>query len=268
MQAVLPGLAAVDFWSLPQQVVNGVLLGAIYALIALGYTMVYGILRLINFAHGEVFMLGAYVALFVSWKLGYSPEAMMAGPMPSNILNLVLMLVASMVVCAVVGVVIEFFAYRPMRNQPRIASLITAIGVSLLLQYGGALFLPVSPPPAIREEVNPFPGAFKVWIRQPQEPLKSQFLLAEREFEASQQALREEQYKLRTGETDPTKLLAKQAEVDAALARFSPLDQQVQKASTRVILPHGLVIMLCTSPRSAGRCGRSHTTSIRPRSWA
>lgn len=155
MDLLQPLLGAVDFSLLPQQVVNGILLGSIYALIALGYTMVYGVLRLINFAHGEVFMLGAYVSLFVAWGLGFGP-----GPVPadkaSSWVNLLLMLVASMGVCAAVGMLIEFFAYRPMRNQPRIASLITAIGVSLLLQYAGALFLPNSPPVPIREEVNPY----------------------------------------------------------------------------------------------------------------
>src|SRR5436190_22816448 len=68
-------LAAVNFSTLPEQLVNGLLLGAIYALIALGYTMVYGVLKLINFAHGEVYMLGGYVALFVSYMLGYTPTA-------------------------------------------------------------------------------------------------------------------------------------------------------------------------------------------------
>src|ERR1044072_7975530 len=68
-------LAAVNFSTLPEQIVNGLLLGAIYALIALGYTMVYGVLKLINFAHGEVYMLGGYVALFASYALGYSPTA-------------------------------------------------------------------------------------------------------------------------------------------------------------------------------------------------
>src|SRR4051812_1785225 len=68
-------LAAVNFATLPEQLVNGLLLGAIYALIALGYTMVYGVLKLINFAHGEVYMLGGYVALFASYLLGYTPTA-------------------------------------------------------------------------------------------------------------------------------------------------------------------------------------------------
>jgi branched-chain amino acid transport system permease protein len=157
--SILHGWAALDPHTLPQQIVNGLLIGSIYALIALGYTMVYGVLRLINFAHGEVFMLGAYTALFVSWGLGYTPNAPDHG---SSIWNLIIMLLASMTVCAFVGVIIERFAYRPMRNQARIASLITAIGISLLLQYGGQIVLPTSPAPNINATVNPFPGVVKV----------------------------------------------------------------------------------------------------------
>jgi len=153
-------LGRLDPKTLPQQLVGGILLGSIYALVALGYTMVYGVLKLINFAHGEVFMLGAYASLFTSWALGYKD-----GRMPvSTPLNLVIMLVVSMVVCGIIGVLIELLAYRPMRNQPRIASLITAIGLSLLFQYGGALVLPVAPPPVIVEKVNPYSGADKVII--------------------------------------------------------------------------------------------------------
>lgn len=148
-------LGELNFGQLPQQLVNGLLLGAIYALIALGYTMVYGVLRLINFAHGEVFMLGAYVALFVSIALGYSSDAVGITDKGSSLGNLALMLLASMIACAIIGMLIEFFAYKPMRKHSRIALLITAIGVSLCLQYGGQLFLPSTPPPSIREEVVP-----------------------------------------------------------------------------------------------------------------
>ena len=157
-------LATLDFRTLPDQLLNGVFLGALYALIALGYTMVYGILRLINFAHGEVYMLGAYVSLFVSRMLGYTPESSKTS---SGLINLLLMLTASMIVCACVGVIIERFAYRPMRSHSRIASLITAIGVSLFLQYGGALFLPNSPPPSINEKVNPYRDSYHVSIVPP-----------------------------------------------------------------------------------------------------
>ncbi len=146
--------AAVDVSTLPQQFANGLVTGSIYALVALGYTMVYGVLRLINFAHGEVFMLGMFAALFASWWLGFGPN-MIAGAQ-GNPLILIAMLTFAMLVSGLIGVGIERFAYRPMRNQSRIASLITAIGVSLLIQHGGALFLPVSPPPSIREDVNPY----------------------------------------------------------------------------------------------------------------
>lgn len=150
-------LAALDFSTLPQQVANGLLLGFIYALVALGYTMVYGVLKLINFAHGEVFMVGAYAALFTSWALGYRPDANMPG---GTIMTLLIMLLASMTVCGALGVAIERFAYRPLRNQPRIASLITAIGLSLLLQYGGQIFLPLNQ--NIDAKVSPFTGNFNV----------------------------------------------------------------------------------------------------------
>jgi len=161
-------LAAVDFLSLPQQLVNGILMGSLYALIALGYTMVYGVLRLINFAHGEVYMLGAWVALYTSYALGFAPGATAGKPawyvLPT-------MLLASMAACAIIGVLIERFAYRPMRGQARISSLITAIGVSLLLQYGGQLFLPTSPPPNIRMEVNPFQGNLNFNLTSPKKDL-------------------------------------------------------------------------------------------------
>jgi branched-chain amino acid transport system permease protein len=104
-----------------QQLVNGVSLGSIYALIALGYTMVYGIVKLINFAHGDVFMVGAFIGF-------YSITILDLGFFPS--------LLISMAVCAVLGVLIERIAYKPLRNATRIAALITAIGVSLLIEYG------------------------------------------------------------------------------------------------------------------------------------
>ncbi len=156
--------AGLDASALPQQLLNGLMFGAIYALVALGYTMVYGVLKLINFAHGEVFMVGTYTALFVSWQMGYFQGApgMTRASGPAVLL---LMLVASMVVCGLLGVAIERFAYRPMRKQARIASLITAIGVSMLLQYGGALVLPVSPPRSILEQVNPYDGNLSIPLK-------------------------------------------------------------------------------------------------------
>jgi branched-chain amino acid transport system permease protein len=109
-----------------QQLINGLSVGATYALIALGYTMVYGVLRLINFAHGDVYMVGAVVAYFIASRL--SRTAMH----PAVALPIVF--IGSMVFCAALGFIIEFCAYRPLRNRPRLVLLITAIGVSLLLE--------------------------------------------------------------------------------------------------------------------------------------
>lgn len=108
-----------------QQLVNGISLGSIYALIALGYTMVYGIIKLINFAHGDVFMVGAFIGFYAitGWGLGFFPA-----------------LIVSMVACAIFGVIIERIAYKRLRNATRIAALITAIGVSLLIEYGFIYF--------------------------------------------------------------------------------------------------------------------------------
>ena len=113
-----------------QQVINGLSLGAIYALIALGYTMVYGVLRLINFAHGDVYMVGAYVGYYLSRK--------MAGREPSFVSAFLVML-GAMAACAILGLVIERLAYRPVRRASRLTLLITAIGVSLFLENGGQL---------------------------------------------------------------------------------------------------------------------------------
>lgn len=110
-----------------QQVVNGLALGSIYALIALGYSMVYGIIRLINFAHGDIIMVGAYVAFFC-----YNNNILKLGFIPSMII--------SMIACSILGVIIERVAYKPLREAPRIAALITAIGVSFFLQNAFALF--------------------------------------------------------------------------------------------------------------------------------
>lgn len=120
-----------------QQLVNGVAWGSIYALIALGYTMVYGVLRLINFAHGDVYMVGAYAGLFCALWLG-------AGTDPS-LGKALLVLVFAMAVCAVLGMVLERAAYRPVRRQPRLNSLITAIGVSLLLENLGIVLFGARP---------------------------------------------------------------------------------------------------------------------------
>lgn len=111
-----------------QQIVNGITIGMIYALIALGYTLVYGILQLINFAHGEIFMVGAYLGLLVYTLLQTVSGSMTATPLTISII------VLAMIGTAGLGVAIERFAYRPLRNSPRLAPLITAIGISFLLQ--------------------------------------------------------------------------------------------------------------------------------------
>jgi branched-chain amino acid transport system permease protein len=111
-----------------QQLINGLALGSILALIALGYTMVYGILRFINFAHGDIFMLGAFAGFYLA------PKVAMFLPMPSIGGGLAVMGI-SMAICAVVGIVIEKLAYRPLRRSPKLTVLITAIGVSLLIEY-------------------------------------------------------------------------------------------------------------------------------------
>jgi len=120
-----------------QQIINGISLGSIYALIALGYTMVYGIIKLINFAHGDIYMIGAYIgfACTTYLKLGFVESLLIA-----------------MVVCALLGFLIEKIAYKPLRNATRIAALITAIGVSLFLEYG-TMFI-------VKADVRTFPKVF------------------------------------------------------------------------------------------------------------
>ncbi|WP_332649103.1 branched-chain amino acid ABC transporter permease [Lysinibacillus sp. 54212] len=122
-----------------QQLVNGISVGSIYALIALGYTMVYGIIKLINFAHGDVFMLGAFIGFFaiVRWEMHFIPALLLA-----------------MVLCAVIGVIIERVAYKRLRNATRIAALITAIGVSLLIEYTVIFFRGAS--------TEAYPEVFKI----------------------------------------------------------------------------------------------------------
>ncbi|MDB5902848.1 MAG: branched-chain amino acid ABC-type transport system, permease component [Betaproteobacteria bacterium] len=114
-----------------QQIINGLVLGSIYALVALGYTMVYGILGLINFAHGDIVMVGALVALTVM--------SMLAGSGLPPAVILLAAIGAATLVCVAIGVTVERVAYRPLRRAPRLAPLITAIGVSILIQYSAAL---------------------------------------------------------------------------------------------------------------------------------
>jgi branched-chain amino acid transport system permease protein len=116
------------------QLVAGLTIGSLYALLALGYTMVYGILKLLNFAHGDVYMMGAYVGYYILTALGGSES-----PAVSIGLLFALMFGAAMLFCGVLGVVIERFAYRPLRKAPRIAPLISALGVSFFLQQTAVL---------------------------------------------------------------------------------------------------------------------------------
>lgn len=122
-----------------QQLVNGISLGSIYALIALGYTMVYGTIRLINFAHGDVYMMGAFIGYFLVsiWNINIFVAMLLAG-----------------VVCAILGVIIEKVAYKPLRKSTRVAALITAIGVSFFLQNIMVYFF--------GPEVRAFPSTFPV----------------------------------------------------------------------------------------------------------
>jgi branched-chain amino acid transport system permease protein len=122
-----------------QHLVNGLATGTIYALVALGYTMVYGVLKLINFAHGDVMMVGAYLGYATAQKLGRSEQ--------SSLIGVLLIFLTAMVGCALLGLAIERFAYRPLREKPRLTSLITAIGISFTLEYGFQL------------DFGPLPGA-------------------------------------------------------------------------------------------------------------
>jgi branched-chain amino acid transport system permease protein len=123
-----------------QQLFNGLFLGAIYALIALGYTMIYGVLRFVNFAHGDVYMMGAFAAYFVAEKT-HGPLAALCPGWAGFLLTLLV----SMVLAALLGMAVERLAYRPLRSRPRITVLITAIGVSLLLEYGGQAWFGADP---------------------------------------------------------------------------------------------------------------------------
>jgi len=111
-----------------QHLVNGLSLGTIYALVALGYTMVYGVLKLINFAHGDVYMVGAFA--------GYYLGAILGADRRPNVGKAALVTMGAMAICGALGFVIERFAYRPLRHRARLTALITAIGVSFLLEFG------------------------------------------------------------------------------------------------------------------------------------
>ncbi len=129
--------------------ISGLQLGFVYAMIALGYTMVYGIVKLINFAHGDVFMVGAFVSFFAvtrfnlhQWPLAVFPSI---PPMVGVVIGSISVILLSMLICILLAVTIERVAYKPLRDAPRIAALITAIGVSFFLEYFGALNFVFSP---------------------------------------------------------------------------------------------------------------------------
>jgi len=150
----------------PRQFINALTIGAIYALVALGYTMVYGIIELINFAHGDVFMVGAFVSLFVLTNiLGQTGSAT---SLEQIVFELTVTFALTMSAIGILGVVIERFAYRPLRNAPRLAPLITAIGVSFILQniiqiiYGPSpINTPQVIPPTARVDIG---GISVGWI--------------------------------------------------------------------------------------------------------
>lgn len=133
-----------------QHLINGIAAGTIYALVALGYTMVYGVLKLINFAHGDVMMVGVY--------MGYATAFALGKKLQQSVLGVVLIFAVAMAGCAILGFLIERFAYRPLREKPRLTALITAIGISFALSYGFQLdigFLPGAAPRAFPEVIKP-----------------------------------------------------------------------------------------------------------------
>jgi len=133
-----------------QHLINGLAAGTIYALVALGYTMVYGVLQLINFAHGDVMMVGTF--------MGYAVAKSLKLDLHPSLWGVLLVFGVSMGGCAVIGFLIERFAYRPLREKPRLTALITAIGISFLLSYGFQLdfgFLPGASPHAFPEIIEP-----------------------------------------------------------------------------------------------------------------
>lgn len=133
-----------------QHLINGLASGTIYALVALGYTMVYGVLKLINFAHGDVMMVGVYMGYATAFALGKQAQ--------KSLLGVVLIFLVAMGGCALLGFLIERFAYRPLREKPRLTALITAIGISFALSYGFQLdigFLPGAAPRAFPEIIVP-----------------------------------------------------------------------------------------------------------------
>ncbi len=150
-----------------QQLINGISRGSIYALIALGYTMVYGIIELINFAHGDIFMLGTFTALTFVGIFGISGSTTALDDPVAVVGVLILTFIFTMAVTGTIGVVVERFAYRPLRNAPKLAPLISAIGVSYILQNVGQVWKGPSP-------IN-FPAIFRETIVRV--PIGEQFLI-------------------------------------------------------------------------------------------
>lgn len=140
-----------------QHLINGLSLGSIYALITIGYTMVFGILQLINFAHGDIYMLGAFTGFYASRLLFKGAE--------SSLLSLVCVMGIAMVTCAIVGFAIERIAYRPLRKAKRINVLITAVGVSMFLEFFGQIILGSEPqffPQIFRPTIDLSIGELKI----------------------------------------------------------------------------------------------------------
>ena len=145
------------------KLINGLSLGAFYALIALGYTMVYGVLRFINFAHGDVFMLGAFSGYYLTPRLMPHFTGALAP------VGVVVVLLATMAICALIGIVIERLAYRPLRSRPKLTVLITAIGVSLFLEYGGQFVFGADPkafPELVADRALEHTGALTITTTQ------------------------------------------------------------------------------------------------------
>ncbi|GAB3427198.1 branched-chain amino acid ABC transporter permease [Flindersiella endophytica] len=143
------GLLKDLFWL---NTVDGLAYGAIYALVAIGYTLVYGVLRLINFAHSEVFIVGAFGAYFTFTFLGYQPGPTLQTGIAALVINLLAACLVAMICSAATALILERVAYRPLRrkNAPRLVFLITAIGASFAIQYGIYLWRGANPEPAIR----------------------------------------------------------------------------------------------------------------------
>jgi branched-chain amino acid transport system permease protein len=135
-----------------QHLVNGLSLGTIYALVALGYTMVYGVLKLINFAHGDIYMVGAFAGFYLANVLGVRNDP--------TLIKAALVTLGSMAICGALGFLIERFAYRPLRHRPRLTALITAIGISFLLEYGFQL----QPWPGVNFPPGPTPRFFPALV--------------------------------------------------------------------------------------------------------